>query len=200
MLREVSFAFWIALGLAAGRSAAPTASATGETWTGGPDAASPGLSRLKWSVALLLGGLLLLSVPFRARQELATVDLARVSQGLLDEGIDPDGTRFRWTGPQVTILVNARASSIAVPMRSALPSGELQQVEVRVDGRPANRIAVGPQWQQVRTILPAQSSSEARRIDLSISPAWVPAETIPGSQDRRVHGLEIGEIRVVMVP
>jgi hypothetical protein len=121
-----------------------------------------------------------------------------VSDGLLDGGTDADGTSFRWSGPRLTILVNARASSMAIPLRSGLPSSELQHVEVRVDGRLANRIAVGPQWQLVRTILPAQSSSEPRRIDLSISPAWVPAEMIPGSQDRRVHGVKVGEIHVVM--
>jgi hypothetical protein len=198
MLREVSFAFWIALGLATGQSAARAPGVTREISTSGSGAASTRRSGVKWSLALLLGSVLLLSVPFRAGQELATVDLARVSDGLLDAGIDPDGTPFRWTGPQVTILVNARASSIAVPLRSALPSAELQHVEVRIDGRPANRIAVGPQWQQLRTILPARFSSEPRRIDLVISPVWVPAEMIPGSEDRRVHGLAIGEIRVVM--
>jgi O-antigen ligase len=195
MLREVSFAFWIALGLAAGHSAARRSSAEPIVGAG---LTSARLAGFKWPLALLVSGVLLVSVPFRASQELATVDLARVSDGLLDAGTDADGTSFRWSGPRLTILVNARASSIAIPLRSGLPSSELQHVEVRVDGRLANRIAVGPQWQQVRTILPAQSSSEPRRIDLSISPAWVPAEMIPGSQDRRVHGVKVGEIHVVM--
>ena len=198
MLREVSFAFWIALGLATGHSAAAvrTAGDLAETATGG----SVLTARLKWPMVLLLGGLLLISVPFRAEQELARVDRTRVSHGLFDGGTDPDGTPFRWSGPQVTILVNEEASSIAIPLRGALPSGEFQEVEVRVDGRLVNRVTVGPQWRQLRTALPASSGSGSRRIDLLISPSWVPADVIPGSQDRRVLGLKVGEIKVGMNP
>jgi hypothetical protein len=199
MLREVSFAFWIALGLATGHSAAAlrTAGDLSEAAVDGSVLTSRRLLGLKWPMVLLLSGLLLISVPFRAEQELARVDRTRVSHGLLEGGTDPDGTPFRWSGPQVTILVNENASSIAIPLRSALPSGELQEVEVRVDGRPVNRVTVGPYWRQLRTVLRADSSSGPRRIDLLISPSWVPAEVIPGSDDRRVLGVQVGAIQVV---
>jgi hypothetical protein len=197
MLREVSFAFWIALGLAVGQSAAVTARdrpepAAVRTYT------AVRFSRLRWPLLLVLGGLLLMSVPFRTRQELATLDRAHVSEGLLDGGTDPDGTPFRWSSARVTIMVDGAASSIVIPLCGALPSGQLQQVEVRVDGRPANRISVGPNWQQLRVVLRADASSEPRRIDLLISPAWVPAEMIPGSDDRRVLGVKVGAIHAVM--
>jgi hypothetical protein len=151
-------------------------------------------------MVLVFGGLLLISVPFRADQELAHVDRTRVSHGLFDGGTDSDGTPFRWSGPQVTILVNEDASSIAIPLRSALPSGELQEVEVRVDSQLVNRVTVGPHWRQLRIVLRPGSSSGPRRIDLSISPSWVPAEVTPGSHDRRVLGLKVGEIQLVMTP
>jgi O-antigen ligase len=202
MLREVSFAFWIALGLAAGHSASAIRAAgdISETAIDGSGTLLRRLSGLKWPMVLLFGGLLIISVPFRAEQELASVDRTRVSHGLFDGGTDPDGTSFRWSGPQVTILVNADASSIAIPLRSALPSGELQEVEIRVDGRLVNRVTVGPHWRQLRTVLRAHSSSGPRRIDLLIFPSWIPAEVIPGSDDRRVLGVKVGEIQVVMTP
>ncbi len=202
MLREVSFAFWIALGLATGHSAAVVgaAGATSHAAIEGSVTTSRRRSGLTWPIGLVLGGLLIISVPFRAAQELARVDRTRVSHGLFDGGTDPDGTPFRWSGPQVTILVNEGASSIAVPLRSALPSGALQEVEVRVDGQLVNRVTVGPHWRQLRTVLRPRSSSGPRRIDLLISPSWVPAEVIPGSHDRRALGVKVGEIQVIMTP
>jgi hypothetical protein len=153
---------------------------------------------LRWPIAWLIGGLLLLSIPFRARQELANVDLTRVSAGLSGWETDPAGAPFRWSGPQVTLLVDRRARLVTIALSGALPAGVSQQVEVRVDGRPANRITVGSEWQQLRMPLPEDSSSGTRRIDLLISPTWVPAEVMHGSQDRRVLGVKVGEIRVVM--
>jgi hypothetical protein len=73
-------------------------------------------------------------------------------------------------------------------------------VEVRVDNRLVNRVTVGPHWRQLRTALRAHPSSGPRRIDLLISPSWVPAEAIPGSHDRRVLGVKVGEIQVVVTP
>jgi hypothetical protein len=75
----------------------------------------------------------------------------------------------------------------------------MQQVEVRVDGQLANRIAVGPEWQRLRTLLPADPTTAPRRIDLLVSPSWVPAEVV-GSEDRRELGVKVGEINVIMTP
>jgi O-antigen ligase len=195
MLREVSFAFWIGLGLAVGGSARPGAA---EAAAPGPSAASTRAAGWHWPVTLLIGGMLLASIPFRAGQELAAIDLTRVSYGLFDGGTEPDGTVFRWSGPTARIFVDGRAKLVEIPFRSALPSGALQEVEVLVDGRLANRISVGPEWRQLRTVLPANSHSRTRRIDLVVSPSWVPAEVIHDSQDRRVLGVKVGTISVVM--
>jgi O-antigen ligase len=202
MLREVSFAFWMALGLATGHAASAerTAGNISETAIDKSLRGSTPLSGFRWAMVMVLGGLLLISIPFRAAQELARVDRMRVSQGLFDGATDSDGTPFRWSGPQITILVNEDASSIAIPLRSALPSGELQEVEVLVDAQLVNRVTVGPHWQLLRTVLRPGSSSGHRRIDLLISPSWVPAEVIPGSHDRRVLGLQVGEIQMVKTP
>jgi len=95
---------------------------------------------------------------------------------------------------------HASAQLVEIPLSGAAPSSLLQQVEVRVDGRVANRIAVGPERQRLRALLPAGASTGPHRIDLIVSPSWVPAEVIPGSQDRRVLGVKVGEIKVIMTP
>jgi O-antigen ligase len=195
MVREVSYVFWIALGLAVGSSAGPQAPR--DVPDGGMSASGGTLrrvSRWQWPIALLLGGLLVFSIPFRARRELATVDLTRVTYGLFDWGTEPDGTRSRWSGPRATLFVDGRARLIEIPLIGTLPGGVLQHVEVRVDGRLANRIAVGPQWQRLRTPLPEDPSTGPRRIDLLVSPTWV------GNEGRRVLGVKVGEPRVIMNP
>ena len=198
MLREVSFAFWMALGLAAGHSASavPAGLDSSVAASGGGGTAARRPFGFKWPIAVILGGLMLISVPFRARQELASTDRTRVSYGVFDEGTDADGTHFSWSGRQVTILVEEGATSVAIPLCGALPSGENQTVEVRVDGRLVNRITVGARWQQLRILLRAEPSSGQSRIDLLISPSWVPAAVIPGSQDQRVLGVKLGAIQV----
>lgn len=201
MVREVSYVFWIALGLAVGHSARLQAPRdVPEEVMSGSAGPPRRVSRLRWPIALLLGGLLVFSVPFRARQELASVDLTRVSYGLFEWGMEADGTQSRWSGPRATLFVDGRARLVEIPLSGTAPSGVLQQVEVRVDGRLANRIAVGPEWQRLRTLLPEGPATGARRIDLFVSPTWVPAEVIPGHQDRRVRGVKVGEIKVIMTP
>jgi len=101
------------------------------------------------------------------------------------------------SGPRAALYVDGRARMIEIPLKGTLPSGVLQQVEVRIDGRPANRLAVGAGWQRLRTLLPADPSTGPRRIDLLVSPSWVPAEVVPGSQDRRALGVKVGEIKVL---
>ncbi len=200
MLREVSYVFWIALGLAVGHSARLGTLRDAPEQAASSPARTRSVSRLRWTIALLLGGLLIFSVPFRARQELATVDLTRVSYGLFEWGVEPDGTRCRWSGPRATLFVDGRARLVEIPLGGTAPSGGLQQVEIRVDGRLANRIEVGPEWRRLRTLLPDGPSTMPHRIDLTVSPSWVPAEVIPGNQDRRELGVRVGELNVIMTP
>lgn len=201
MVREVSYVFWIALGLAVGHSARLQAARNERDEEVSESAGPPRrVSDWRWRLALLLGCLLILSVPFRARMELANVDLTRVTYGFYEWGTDPDGRRARWSGLRATIFVDERARLVEIPLSAPVPSGVPQQVEVRVDGRLANRVTVGPEWHRLRLPLPSRPSTGPRRIDLVVHPTWVPAEVIPGNQDRRVFGVKVGEITVTMAP
>lgn len=195
MLREVSYVFWIALGLAVGRSA-PFHSAIEAQARSDADRPSHRPSRLRTSAALVLGGVLIASVPFRATQELATIDPTRVSYGLSDWERDSAGTRFRWSGPHATVYVSGRARRVEIPLTGTLPSKAPQHVEVRLDGRPVNEIIVGADWQQVGVVLPAPGLTKSRRIDLTISPTWVRDDSSI-ADDRMVVGVKVGELNVI---
>jgi hypothetical protein len=201
MVREASYAFWIALGLAVGhsghvRSAIDPGGATLVESSG----RSRATNGWRWAVGIALAALLVGSIPARARQEIAGVDVTNLTYGLFEWGTGPDGIRSRWSGPTATFFAPRRARLVEIPLSGTLPSGVPQQVEVRVDGQLANRVAVGPDWQRVRAFLPDTAATGPRRIDLQVSPTWVPAETIPGNADTRVLGVKVGEINVVMTP
>jgi hypothetical protein len=196
MVREVSYVFWIALGLAVGRATAPLPQAVAPEPISLP--VRTRASRLRWLVVVPIGGALVLSVPSRAATELANINVSRVSYGFFEWGADADGTPSRWSGPRATLFVDGRARSVEIWCSGAAPAGVLQQVEVRLDGRLANRVAVGTERQRLRLVLPATGSVRPRRIDLTVTPTWIPAQMIPGNQDRRELGVKVGEIKVIM--
>lgn len=195
MVREVSYAFWIVLGLAVGRSVALRASDVPEP----ARAESPGPSRLpalRVALAVVLGGVIVLSVPFRANQELSHLDVTRISYGFYAWSKDADGTPRRWTGPKATFFVDGRARVVEIPLSGTQLAGSRQQVEVRLDGHVVERVIVGREWQRTRVVIPARPSMNSHRIELLVSPTWVPSEVISGNRDTRELGVKVGEIEV----
>ena len=106
---------------------------------------------------------------------------------------------FKTGEPDYTLFVDGKAQLVEIALGCvAFPSGSQSQVEIRVDGQLANRVVVGPDWQRLHTLLPAGRSAHPHRIDLHVSPTWVPAEVFPGSSDPRVIGVKVGELKVIM--
>jgi O-antigen ligase len=195
-VRDVSFVFWMALGLAVGRSASLLAHpGVAESVANGVANRVSRVGQLRWATLLVIGGLLFFSIPARARQEMRAINPASVSTGLFAWNADADGTRWRWSGPRATLFVDSRVQVVEIPIGGRPSSNVRQDVEIWIDGRLANRVSVGPDWQRLRTILPPRSSIDPHRIELAVSPTWIPAEVIPDSQERRPHGVRVGEIR-----
>jgi hypothetical protein len=198
MLREVSYVFWIALGLAVGRSATlQSSTGTRADSIAAPIATPARVTSIPRSLTLLLGALLVVSIPFRVQQELTTVDPTRVSYGLSDWETENDGTRFRWSGPQVTVYVTGRARRVEIPLRGTLPSAAIQHVKVRLNGRVINDIVVGPDWQRLGIVLLGGDLTKPYRIELDVSPTWVHADAISAGDDRTV-GVKVGELNVIL--
>jgi hypothetical protein len=144
-----------------------------------------------------MGALLLVSIPFRVRQELTTVDPTRVSYGLSDWETENDGTRFRWSGSHVTVYVSGRARRVEIPLRGTLPSAAIQHVKVRLNDRLINDIVVGPDWQRLGIVLLGGDLTKPYRIELDVSPTWVRADAISAGDERTVVGVKVGELNLV---
>lgn len=191
MVHDVSYAFWITLGLAVGDGKATLqASHTQSRWFRWPQ-----ISKLRWPIAAAFAAILLASVPLRAAREVASLHLAGITYGLFSWGTDTDGTRCRLSGPRVTIFVDGRARLIHIPLKGTLP-GASQLVDIEVDGRLANQIAVDRMWQRVTVIVPDEAPANSRRIELIVSPTWVPAKTFPADTDDRELGVLVGMVTV----
>jgi O-antigen ligase len=198
MVRDVSYAFWIALGLAAGASPAAS-SATAAASARVP----PRASRAAWlraAVPWLVAGVLVLSVPFRARQELAAVDPRGVSYGFSDWIVGADGIRFRSAGPRATFFVDANARVVEIPLAAGEGAARPAGVELRVDGRPANRLTVGSNWQRFRLLLEPRKDSPRHRIDLIVPAGAGPSATEPGDSSQPDPGVRVGEVTVLPAP
>jgi O-antigen ligase len=187
MVREVSYVFWIALGLGVGHVARGQAAP-----------ARNRVMRPQLVATLLLTALIVLSVPIRAQREVAAVDLLHVTYGLFEWGKERDGTPFRWSGPKARFYAESQARLIEIPLSGAEPADAAQQVEVFIDGRLADRVTVGRGWQKLRAVLPQAAAERPHRIDLAVSPSWTPADVIPGSRDRRKLGVKVGVVEVLV--
>lgn len=114
----------------------------------------------------------------------------------------PDGVPFQWmSGVELAIFASARARAITIPLRHAFEVfHEPARVRVTVDGRVVDdRVLTTSEWQVTQTGLRESDVSRLRRmhrIVIAIEHTWRPKDVIPGSQDGRALGLQIGEVEL----
>ena len=163
LIPMVAYVFWLVVGVVAS-GAAPATSTRG---------------RILSAAVLVIGLLLLSTVPQRWQGERHAADLDGVSLGLSPWQRDPDGNRFRWARERSAVFVSSRAALIRVPLRS--PDARARQVEILLDGRPAAALAV-PAGLWVDAKLPLRRSPRDpafRRIDFVVT---ADAEASAGSE------------------
>ncbi len=148
---EASYAFWLALGLAAA-----------------PATDVPSGDR-RWRVIVLAVTIILVSsVPWRAVRAVHEADRAGVSAGLSKWQREADGTRYRWAGNHAAFYFSSSARAITIPLRYGSASTGPIEVRILIDGREADRINLAPEdgWRPVRIVLRRTTASRFCRIDL----------------------------------
>ena len=106
------------------------------------------------------------SLPWRARQERAPIDLSRISYGFYDWELEGAERRVRWTGRRATFFVRPNVRQVGIPVRALLVDPDwVFAVEVRLDGRLAQRIELADDaWHDVRLSIPARDTPQLSKV------------------------------------
>ena len=165
LLREGQLAFWpiVAIAVFAGRGPAvtpPTGERRRRRWR-------------TWVPGALLAATAV-SVPFRAAQAVARVDLTTTTWGVHGEEFDADGRGFNWTGDRAVLHVPASASAVAFELRSLAPMP--QTVTLLVDDSVADTLVLRDhEWHVLRYLVPhRRGTGRFGRLEMRVTPAWRP--------------------------
>ena len=113
-----------------------------------------------------------------------------------------DGVRYRWmSGSHAELLIRAGTRKVTIPLRHAIEAfREPARVRITTDGRVVDEIVLQTsEWRMSTTTMASDQAPGLRRMHrvvIAIEHAWRPMEIIPGSQDSRTLGLQIGEVEL----
>jgi hypothetical protein len=157
LIAEAAGTFWLALGTVAGL---------------GASAVPPPATRrvMPAHLVAVLGLLLAITVPVRARYQIGDTNLEHVGIGLSGWHRTSENQAYRNAGIDCSLFVPADASTMNLPLRAAVDAA-IVEVEMRMDGRLANVVRIaGDRWTNVRVIMPdAGRAPRFRRVDLHVA-------------------------------
>ena len=170
LIREVSFAFWLVLGLIAGLSS-DTRRFQASAW----DNQRVQRSSLVTSGRLLPAVVICLavSVPIRAHQFIEhDMDFVRATIGFSDWHFDGAGIRYRTMTGRAEFYVPGGTCDMTMGLQvEAGGRRATTEVEIRVDGDAGNRFeAVTGSWRGARLVFPDSSARRYRKIQLLTMP------------------------------
>ena len=126
--------------------------------------------------------------PKRARGLMAQADMEHAGFGLSQWQPAVDGVRYRLSSGQSTVFLPGDARAATVPLRP-VGTGRTLEVQLRLDGQPADSIRIPPdRWYELRLMLPqSEHGRRFRRLDLDIAgaPAAGPDLLMIGKVQRR---------------
>jgi O-antigen ligase len=134
------------------------------------------------------------SVPSRARAWIDPIDLGQVQYGFHEWEVDGAGTRFHWTTRHSTLFLSREMSLINLPVSASMdgtPGGV--DVRIEINGDDAGHLRLTDEaWHDIRLVSP-RSDNKTWRIDLYVSPTWVPSEIGRNPDDARELGIRVQE-------
>ena len=107
------------------------------------------------------------------------------------------GLSFAWTEGRVTLIFEgldrSRPWTLSLRARAGRGPGlPLPTATIGVDGTTLATAPIGPQWQDVRVVLPTEARTRPTRITVDVAPTFV-----PGPADSRTLGMILDEVRLV---
>jgi hypothetical protein len=123
-----------------------------------------------------------------------------VAFGLHGRETSPDGVPLRWmAGPTVDLFSRRGTRMVSIPVRHERGAfGEPAHLVITADGaRVVDVMLDDGRWRRFDVPLRQRATlglAGTHRIRIVLDHAWVPAKVIPGSNDGRTLGLQIGTI------
>ena len=114
----------------------------------------------------------------------------------------PDGVHYRWmSGSHAELLIRGGTRKVTIPLRHAIEVfREPARVRITTDGRVVDEIVLGTsEWRMSTTTMASDQApglQRMHRLVIAIDHAWRPMQIIPGSQDSRTLGLQIGDVEL----
>ena len=196
LFAEVAYPFWIALGVLAGWS---LRGASGSEHAS--PAADSGDVRRFTRLGLVAAMTIIVavgSIPPRVSAARQGVNFDLVEYGFHGWETEPSGRRYRWTRDRAATFLPTGTRGVTLALQ-ALPTARTPsfEVELRVDGRPVDRVTLGDSvWRPLDIRLPPVDDERRRRFELHVSPVWTPSAVMPGSTDQRRLGVKVSELAV----
>ena len=96
-------------------------------------------------------------------------------RGFVSEVTAPDGTRFRWMGPQVVTYMPAGPGFVRLVLQAPdRPLTRPMIVETAISGRVVDRrTLMTGRWETVQIPVRERAFGPFRRIDVRVSPSWM---------------------------
>ena len=121
-----------------------------------------------------------------------------VARGLYPTEFEAGGSvSFAWTDGRVTLIFDGldRSRTWTLLLRAKAGRGPglpPPAATIGVDGTALATAPIGPQWQDVRVVLPTEARKRPTRITIDVAPTFV-----PGPSDSRTLGMILDEVRLV---
>ena len=156
-----------------------------------------------WRAITAVGTIAFAVLPaWTLEKPLVPVHLEEVDGLYYADGGIADGVPFRWTRQYASLYVNYAARVVEVPVRSPLTAitKEPTLVEFTWGGQTLTNVLVTDTWKYVTLGLPLiDPPLQFNRINLRSNHTARVSELIPGTEDQREVGVQVGVIRIVDV-
>ena len=205
LVPEVATPFFFQLGLAAslGGSALLNSPMRRGDIQVAADRSPEGGRQVPWRAMTAVGTLVFAVLPaWTLEKPLQPVHLEEVDGIYYADGGLAEGRPFRWTRQYASLFPLATARVIEIPLRapSSAVVGDKVVVDIMVNGAMAARAIVDSHWSSVVLSLPTPDPPlEHNRVNLYVNHVARISDFMPGSDDHRVVGVQVGDIGILRV-
>lgn len=156
-----------------------------------------------WRAATVIGAIALGVLPaWTLERPMVPVHLEEVDGMYYGDEGTAEGVPFHWTREYSSLYAQATWRAVELPLRSPLAgiTKEPTLVEISSGGVTLLRTLVGDTWSNVTLNLPSPEPPLLfNRINLKVNHMARVAQLVPGSNDQRLVGVQVGDLKILRI-